>query len=105
MKFSQLNVGDHFRLDDEIYIKCTPLIANHATSGKPKMVARYLDVARVSQSGPRESAGLSTPIEALDFFVCALGLAIEGSPLSATAKALVAVEVNKAQAETLSRLV
>ena len=104
MKFSQLKVGDEFLLEGEIYIKNTPLIANHSITGKPKMVARYLDVEPVSASSQQETAGLGTPHEAMDFFVSVLSRAIKNSPLSAAAKSMVSEEIVKAKAETLSKL-
>ena len=40
MKFSQLAVGQRFRLDAEAYVKTGPLTANHQANGTQRLVAR-----------------------------------------------------------------
>lgn len=40
MKFHQLPVGARFRLDNELYIKTSPLVASHLESDRERLIRR-----------------------------------------------------------------
>ncbi|MEJ2344020.1 MAG: hypothetical protein P8076_05060 [Gammaproteobacteria bacterium] len=44
MKFHQLPVGSRFELDGRIYVKVTPLIAQHEADGRQQLVRRSASV-------------------------------------------------------------
>ena len=53
MKFSHLKVGERFLLKGELYVKATPLLANHADTGVNKVVPKYMSVELAENKNSR----------------------------------------------------
>lgn len=51
MKFMDLDMGQQFELEGEIFVRTGPLVAVHAESGKQRFMARYL-VVKPSGAAP-----------------------------------------------------
>ncbi len=47
MKFMDLDMGQQFELEGEIFVRTGPLVASHAESGKQRFMARYMMVKPV----------------------------------------------------------
>lgn len=103
MKFHHLAIGQSFELDGERYTKTAPLMANHATTGAPKFMARSTTVHIPGQresaphgAGPSDLAThvpLETALKAFDTFSAECLILLEKIAPSAERQRNIAVEL------------
>lgn len=71
MKFHDLAIGQRFELENELYLKTSPVLASKVEGGTSRFVARYVPVKPTDEEKPRaraESVRLLQPEEVLAAF-------------------------------------
>lgn len=66
MKFHLLPIGSHFRLNDENYIKSTPLVGENTDTGEQKLIRRATVVEPIQSNIKTEPAHLPDTLPASD---------------------------------------
>ena len=72
MKFKQLNIGQQFVYQEQIYIKTTPLIAKHSETGEQKLIPRYAELGMLGDT--RVSEDKRSPNLTVEFVSQAISL-------------------------------
>ncbi len=71
MKFHDLAIGQRFELENELYLKTSPVLASKVEGGASRFIARYVPVKPADEEKPRtqaESVRLLQPAAVLAAF-------------------------------------